>query len=579
MKKNCLTIVFLFVIISFTGQISALEFKEVPRKQTVIFENIEGRDPMPNNMNPYIAGRYLAWGMWQATQESLFYYNYETGELMPWLAKSFKFNSDFTKVTINLRKGVKWSDGKPFTANDVVFTIKMLKANPELQFSAAMNQLVAEVKQTNNHTVVFTLSQPSPSFVFSYFSVRIWNTVLILPEHIWANKDPLKFTNFDLDAGLPLGTGPYKLVRSTETETVFDRLDSWWAADTGFHKMPVPKRVIWVSVGTEDARAAKAVNNELDAMWLFNRSSFEIAQKRNKNIVSWYDELPYAYLDPCPRYLGLNNAKEPLNDPAIRRAINHAVKRDQLVKIAYEGMNEPASTLLPTYPALKSFLDRNASVFAKYPVIDPNLGKVKAIMSSKGFTRDNNGFWIGSDKKRVRIDIITRSGETDKMKMGPLLVQQLTDAGFEATFRPLESAVFYNDVSTGTATAYITDLCNSVRDPYATFAAFHSRFAVPLGESVPGSVASRFANTEYDALIDKMAVLSSDDPNFSKAADRALEIWVRELPAIPLVQAYLLTPFNTTYWTNWPNAKNNYIHPGHWWVTGNIMILNLKPAQ
>ena len=577
--KILLNLSFLFLAIIIADQSNAIEFKEVPRKDTVIFENIEGRVPIPNNMNPYIAGQYLDWGMWQATQESLFYYNYETGEMMPWLAKSFEFNSNFTQVTIKLREGVKWSDGKPFSAKDVVFTINMLKKNPELQFSAEMNQFVAEVKESGKHTVSFQLTQPSPSFIFSYFSVRIWNAVLIVPEHIWANKDPLKFANFDLDAGLPLGTGPYRLVRSTETETVFDRLDSWWASETGFHDMPVPKRVIWISVGSEDARAAMAVNNELDAMWLFNRSSFEIAQRRNKNIVSWYEDLPYAYLDPCPRYLGLNNAKAPLNDSEIRRAINHAIKRDQIVTIAYEGMNEPAATLLPTYPALKAFLDRNASVFEKYPVIDPDLTKVKAIMSRKGFSRDKDGFWVGSDGARVRIDIITRSGETDKMKMGPILVQQLVDAGFEATFRPLESAVFYNDVSKGTATAFITDLCNSVRDPYATFAAFHSRFAVPIGESVPGSVASRFANDEYDALIDKMSVLSSDDPAFSKAADSALKIWVRELPAIPLVQAYLLTPFNNTYWKNWPNAKNNYIHPGHWWVTGNLMILNLKPAQ
>ena len=76
-----------------------------------------------------------------------------------------------------------------------------------------------------------------------------------------------------------------------------------------------------------------------------------------------------------------------------------------------------------------------------------------------------------------------------------------------------------------------------------------------------------------------MAVLAADDEAFAALADQALEIWLRELPVIPLVQARLLTPFNETYWTNWPTADNNYIHPGHWWVTGELMLINIQPSE
>ena len=62
-------------------------------------------------------------------------------------------------------------------------------------------------------------------------------------------------------------------------------------------------------------------------------------------------------------------------------------------------------------------------------------------------------------------------------------------------------------------------------------------------------------------------------------ASEAMELFQEEQVVIPLNQAIMLIPFDTTYWTGWPSEKNNYIHPGHWWVTGNIMILNLKPAQ
>src|SRR5215211_4518190 len=79
--------------------------KEVPRERTAI----------PKNMNPYIAGQYLDWGVWQGVYESLFIFNLETGQLVPWLAESGTYNGDATEVTIRLREGVTWADGVPFT--------------------------------------------------------------------------------------------------------------------------------------------------------------------------------------------------------------------------------------------------------------------------------------------------------------------------------------------------------------------------------------------------------------------------------------------------------------------------------
>ena len=86
----------------------------------------------------------------------------------------------------------------------------------------------------------------------------MWDTLLIAPKHIWEKVDPMTFANFDLEKGLPLGTGPYRLVRSSETETVLDRRDDWWGAKTGFHALPEPERLIWIAVGGEDIRAGSA---------------------------------------------------------------------------------------------------------------------------------------------------------------------------------------------------------------------------------------------------------------------------------------------------------------------------------
>jgi peptide/nickel transport system substrate-binding protein len=85
----------------------------------------------------------------------------------------------------------------------------------------------------------------------------------------------------------------------------------------------------------------------------------------------------------------------------------------------------------------------------------------------------------------------------------------------------------------------------------------------------------RWQNAEYDKYVEIMGRTTADTQEFQDAARSALEIWLENLPTIPIMQQYLLTPFNSTYWTNWPDSTNNYIHPGHWWYTCNIMIHNV----
>ena len=80
-------------------------------------------------------------------EEMLFYTNYETNELMPWLATGYEANADFTEYTISLRDGVKWSDGEAFTADDFVFTINMLKANPTLRGASGISQSLRRLKR------------------------------------------------------------------------------------------------------------------------------------------------------------------------------------------------------------------------------------------------------------------------------------------------------------------------------------------------------------------------------------------------------------------------------------------------
>lgn len=216
------------------------------RSKTLIMDIDGGRLQDPEGVwNPYVPGNRRDQGFHQVCLEPLFILNYQTGEFIPWLAESFTSNDTLDEWTLTLRDGVKWQDGVPFTADDVVFTIQTLIDNaPELGDSAAMKQWVKSVEMVDDLTVKFMLNEPNPRFQLDYFAVKIWGSPEMLPKHIWEGQDPLTFKNFDLAAGLPMCTGPYKLASTSPTEVTWTRDDNWWGVDAGF-KLPEPETIIW----------------------------------------------------------------------------------------------------------------------------------------------------------------------------------------------------------------------------------------------------------------------------------------------------------------------------------------------
>ena len=117
----------------------------------------------------------------------------------------------------------------------------------------------------------------------------------------------------------------------------------------------------------------------------------------------------------------------------------------------------------------------------------------------------------------------------------------------------------------------------SVRDPYFTMRLYHSRFVQPTGTATP--MFWRWQNAEFDALVDQMGQTRPDDPALIPLFRQAMEIWLRELPAIPLLQWFHRIPHNQTYWTNWPSAENPYMNSAYWVRSFLIVLLGLEPAQ
>ena len=545
----------------------------VPRNRTLILGLTQMQDY--DAFNPYIPGVVSSTGS-NFLFEPLYYYNAysEKDNLIPWLAESHQYNEDYTEVTVTIRKGVEWSDGEPWTAADLVFTINMLKGNaPELILSTDMKTWVEEATVVDDLTARIVLTAPNPRFIFSYFTDCFVNGVRIVPEHIWKDQDAKSFKNFDLAKGWPVVTGPYRMAISTPEQRVWDLRAEWWAAKTGFQTMPKVERIIYLNFGNEAKWVQQLLTNEIDSSVDLRPVNIESVLEENPNVSTWTGRKPpYGYLDWWPLSLGFNNQEEPFSDSEIRWAINSAINRKQVVDVGWHGAGDYTLHPYPEFPPLMRYIDKIQDLFEKYQLNTYDLAKSAEIMERKGWSKNEEGFWSKDGKSlKFVIDVFPNLFQD----FTPVLVEQLRQAGFEASFRATNDA--YTRMTQGTARAFVMGHAASVRDPYFTLRLYHSRFVQPTDTAA--EYFWRWENAAFDKLVDRMAEVAPEDPELDELFHQAMDIWLRELPSIPLVQWYHRIPHNETYWKNWPTADNPYVNSAYWHRTWLLVLLNLEPVQ
>lgn len=558
------------------------EIKDVPRERTLI-HGITGNQLTDYNMiNPFLPGIGTASG-YPIANEALFYYNaYATadvcgpegseceGGIIPWLGTSYEYNEDFTAVTIHLREGVEWSDGTPFTANDVVFTINMLKDNaPDLTYAIDMENWVADAVATDDLTVDLTLTASHPRFMTQFFIYHFDKGIILVPAHIWSEQDPKTFTNLDIEAGFPVTTAPWTIVLSSTAQRIFDRRDDWWAAKTGFHELPAPERLI-VLPGTDETKMVQMViNNEVDLTIDLRPNNITAVMQQNPNVSTWTgSEPPYGYLDWWPISLQLNCMQAPFDDPEIRWAINHTINREQIVDFGYQGAGEGTTLVFPRFPAIERYTSTIQDQFDSIDSFD--LAKTDEIMTAKGWAKNGDGFWE-KDGEVFTLPIYSLILFQD---ITPLLVEQLRQGGFDSTFEIIVGPEFADSVYGGTIPAWILGHGGGTRGPYETMNLYHSRYSMPIGTR--SQQPFRWENEAFDAITDEMSVTGEDDPKIEELFKEGMSLWIQDLPDLPLVQWFHRIPTNTTYWEGFPSAENPYINSAYWHRTAPLWVNEIK---
>jgi peptide/nickel transport system substrate-binding protein len=550
---------------------------DIPRNQTLILgwsitSPIGVTNPWAVPGYTHQEGNVFMW-------EPLMYFGIFKGEYIPWLAESMEYTSDdFTSLQIKINPAAKWSDGTPVTSADVVYTFEGQLNNPKLPYNASFVQFVDTVTATDDLTVDVKFKIPAPRFKFEVLTLKFDTGIPIVPKHgLEAQADVNAYSG---GAEIP-HSGPYDLIAWNNTQKIYDLREDWWGVEGGVSALPEVKRIIIVNIGGQvgqnmDTVAQRLVNNEFDSALDMRSSVIGNILAQNAEITTHTgNESPYGYLDWWPNSLWMNTQLEPYNDPKVRRAMSLAINRDLIDEILYEGAKIATIYPFPLYPNLQAFAD-SPEVKALEEKYQPRLfdpAQSETLMTEAGFTKNGEGLW---EKNGATVNATIQGFEGIHGDIVPILVEMLRNAGFDASVNFGTDA--YQNMTDGVPGLYMFGHGASLLDPYAAFELFHGRFSAAIGTSAGNNRFSRYNNPEFDAVLDEMAPLGSEDPKFKELAVKALDIYWRDQIDVPIIQWLHRIGYNQHYWTNWPTAANPSLgENGAFWAhTGLLVATQLK---
>ena len=273
---------------------------------------------------------------------------------------------------------------------------------------------------------------------------------------------------YDLENGLPVTTGPYRVVQTSPQQLILNRADSWWAVDQRLvDVLPEVLQLMYLPNPGETQRAQALICDRADSGLDFRPRTMREILERNPNVITHSGfNPPYGYVDWWPIGMFFNDAKEPYNDKRVRWAISYYIDREQLIDVAYFGAAPPSQLPLPTYAPLQRYFDVvEEKLDGDYNTIEYNPAKGDAPMTEAGFAKNADGVWE-KDGNPLICDLI---GVSDLFNdIGPILKRQLENHGLQTSYSKTPDCLSWHISGEETTLCVLRGHGSSVRDPYFT---------------------------------------------------------------------------------------------------------------
>jgi len=507
--------------------------------------------PFVRNYNPFsTSNAAYGEGTTSMVYEPLMQYNIlRAGQIYPWLATSWAWSNGGKTLTLQIRKGVQWSDGKPFSAADVAFTFQLLKKYPALNVTGVD---FASVSAPSPSTAVLTFSKAA------YAQLFVVSQVLIVPQHLWSSvANPVTYADPD-----PVGTGPYLLQSYSAQQYTLAKNPNYW--QKGLPKIDTVQVVDYVSNTSADL-ALEQGKLDWASLYIPHYQQLFVAK----------DPAHYhVWLPPTGNFfLCANTGRAPFDSVTVRQALSKAIDRDTVARDGeggfYSSATSPTGLVLPNWA---KYLD---SKFASLKTSYDKAG-VKTLLLKAGFKVGSNGMFVQPNGKPFKVAVEAPTPYTDFMTDTQLIVNEMRAAGIDASVKGVSLSAWTNDYTVGT---YDVTFCGqwTTSGPYDLFASLlDSKRSAPVGKSAVGDF-ERWMDKATDASL--AAYAGTNDAAVQLKAMHDIEAtMVKDVPVIPLFYANAFGEYTTTHAVGWPTASNPYETPSASVPWDEVVVLHLRPA-
>lgn len=506
---------------------------------TVMIKNF---NPFTQNVNKSVPGGFM--------YETLLVYNFRNNKIDYLLATGFEYSKDLMSITYNIRKGVKWSDGKPLTADDVVFSHKMAQKNSKVDVQGLYvtdNPKIKNIVKVDSHTVRFELTKVDTTIEW------LIPLMYVVPKHIWASvKDPAEFKNEN-----PVGSGVFtKVKRFNANQVTVCRNPHYWDAPKPY----VDCLRLRQFQGNDQIQAA-LIRGEID--WGSNfipdiEKTF--VAKDPKNNKFWYPA-------GCTVPMILNNDKKPMDDLKFRQAFSMALDRKNIVDLATYGY----ATENPHITGIGDFFGTwyNDEINKKYDYLNQyNPKAANKLLDEAGYKdQDGDGFRDLPDGTPIKINMMVVGGWTDWVQTVQMISDQLKDVGIKGKTRTVEWGQYAEGFTKRTFDAGILWSGTGV-SPYR----FYEPILRSTSEGKLFEGGHGFNSPEIDALLDSYTK-TGDKVEQKKIIDQLQEIFAANLPIIPIFSNPTWYQYSTKRFVGWPTAENPYINPNFYDVGDRVIMI------
>jgi peptide/nickel transport system substrate-binding protein len=525
--------------------------------------NNEQQATWVRNFNPFGSENSgTRWPTMAGIYEPLIIYNTMTSEITPWLATEYAWSDDNKTLTFTVREGVQWSDGEPFTAKDVAFTFNMFREHEGLQSPAGVSGAwdeetgyLSDVQAPDDKTVVFTFSR-----VFTPALYDLGHQP-IAPEHIWKDvEDPSTFPNEN-----PVATGPFTEVAVFQNQIwELHRNPNYWQEG----KPAVAGLRLPAFPGNDQVNLA-TLNGELD--WAANF----IPDIENTYVAKNPEHFHYWFpATGASVQLYLNTTIPPFDDPNVRKAISHALDRDQIVEVAMYGYTHPADAtgLSDAYEQWKTAEALEAGTW-----VNLNVEQANEMLDAAGLERDGDVRKL-PDGTPMEYDINVVSGWTDWVSSCQIMAQNLEEVGIRASVKTYDFNAWIDLVQKGDFTMSI-GWSSGGATPFSFYRDSMSTATVEPVGTVSGVNWHRYGNEQAAQLLDQFA--STSDPAEQEDIVAQLQmIYVEEAPALPLFPGPQWGEYNDTRFTGFPDESNPYALLSTYSFPDRLLVMTtVKPVE